>query len=88
MLVTPAATAQLLTRSFGRLLAISALIGVGAPVIGLHVSYWANSASGATIVLVETAAFLVAVVIGRNGAMRRPRALQGAEVAEVAASGR
>ena len=81
MLVTPAATAQLLTRSFGRLLAISALIGVVAPVIGLYVSYWANSASGATIVLVETAVFLVAVVVGRNGALRRPTSLQGAEVA-------
>jgi manganese/iron transport system permease protein len=81
MLVTPAATAQLLTRSFGRLLAISALIGVVAPVIGLYVSYWANSASGATIVLVETGAFLVAVLAGRNGAARRPRALQSPEVA-------
>jgi manganese/iron transport system permease protein len=81
MLVTPAATAQLVTRSFGRLLAISALIGVLAPVIGLYVSYWANSASGATIVLVETGVFLAAVVLCRNGAMRRPRALQNAEVA-------
>jgi manganese/iron transport system permease protein len=81
MLVTPAATAQLLTRSFGRLLALSALIGVVAPVIGLYLSYWANSASGATIVLVETAIFLVAVVVGRNGALRRPTALQSAEVA-------
>jgi manganese/iron transport system permease protein len=81
MLVTPAATAQLLTRSFGRLLAIAALIGVVAPVVGLYVSYWANSASGATIVLIETAAFLVAVVAGRNGAIRRPGTLEGAEVA-------
>ena len=66
MLVTPAATAQLLTRSFGRLLAIAGAIGVAAPIIGLYVSYWANSASGATIVLVETALFLVALAVGRS----------------------
>lgn len=61
MLVTPAATAQLVTRSFGRLLTVAVLIGLLAPVAGLYVSYWANAASGATIVLVETAVFLVAL---------------------------
>ena len=60
MLVTPAATAQLLTRSFGRLLLVAVAIGVAAPIVGLYVSYWANAASGATIVLVETGIFLVA----------------------------
>jgi manganese/iron transport system permease protein len=79
MLVTPAATAQLLTRSFGRLLAIAALIGVAAPIVGLYISFWANTASGATIVLVETGVFLLAVAAGRNGALRRPRELAAAE---------
>ena len=60
MLVTPAATAQLLTRSFARLLLVAVTIGVTAPIVGLYVSYWANAASGATIVLVETGIFLVA----------------------------
>jgi len=60
MLVTPAATAQLLTRSFGRLLLVAVAIGVAAPIVGLYVSYWANAASGATIVLVETGIFLIA----------------------------
>jgi manganese/iron transport system permease protein len=79
MLVTPAATAQLLTRSFGRLLAIAALIGVAAPIVGLYISFWANTASGATIVLVETGVFLVAIAAGRNGALRRPRELLSAQ---------
>jgi len=70
MLVTPAATAQLLTRSFGRLLLIAALIGVIAPVAGLYLSFWANSASGATIVLVETGLFVVALIAGPQGALR------------------
>jgi manganese/iron transport system permease protein len=78
MLVTPAATAQLLTRSFGRLLAIAALIGVAAPIAGLYISFWANTASGATIVLVETGVFLLAIATGRNGVLRRPRELAAA----------
>jgi manganese/iron transport system permease protein len=78
MLVTPAATAQLLTRSFGRLLAIAALIGVAAPIVGLYISFWANTASGATIVLVETGVFLLAIAAGRNGVLRRPRELAAA----------
>jgi manganese/iron transport system permease protein len=61
MLVTPAATAQLVTRSFGRLLTVAVLIGLLAPVAGLYISYWADAASGATIVLVETAVFLLAL---------------------------
>jgi manganese/iron transport system permease protein len=63
MLVTPAATAQLLVSSFGRLVAVAAVVGVVAPVVGLYVSYWANSASGATIVLVETAVFALALAV-------------------------
>jgi ABC-type Mn2+/Zn2+ transport system permease subunit len=63
MLVTPAATAQLVTRSFGRLLTVAVLIGLLAPVAGLYISYWANAASGATIVLVETSVFIVALAI-------------------------
>lgn len=60
MLVTPAATAQLLTHSFGRLLTVAVAVGLVAPLIGLYVSYWANAASGATVVLVETGIFVVA----------------------------
>ena len=72
MLVTPAATAQLLTRSFGRLLVVAVAIGVLAPVIGLYASYWLDAASGATIVLVETAIFLVALASRlREGRGRR-----------------
>jgi manganese/iron transport system permease protein len=57
MLVTPAATAQIISKSFGRLVLIAAAIGVVCPVVGLYGSFWLNSASGATIVLVETAVF-------------------------------
>jgi manganese/iron transport system permease protein len=73
MLVTPAAIAQLVASSFGRLVAIAALVGVGGPVVGLYLSYWLDSASGATIVLVETIVFLVVL------AVRRAPATSGAD---------
>jgi ABC-type Mn2+/Zn2+ transport system permease subunit len=53
------------SQSFGRLVAIAIAIGVACPIIGLYLSYWLNSASGATIVLVESAVFLVTLVLGR-----------------------
>ena len=72
MLVTPAATAQLLSQSFGRLVATAAVIGIVAPIVGLYVSFWLNAASGATIVLVETAVFVVALVVGRGTVRTQP----------------
>jgi manganese/iron transport system permease protein len=71
MLVTPAATAQLLTQRFGRLMMAAIVIGVASPLVGLYLSYWFNSASGATIVLVETALFLVALVAGPRSSLRQ-----------------
>jgi manganese transport system permease protein len=71
MLVTPAATAQVISKSFGRLVVIAGSIGVFCPIVGLYCSYWLNSASGATVVLVESAVFCVVLmstlVAGRIG---------------------
>ncbi len=58
MLVTPAASAQLLTVSFSRLIVLAALIGATTAIAGLYLSYWFDVASGATIVLVQTALFI------------------------------
>lgn len=74
MLVTPAATAQLLAVRFGQLMAVAVVVGVGASIVGLYLSYWLDAASGATIVLVETAAFLAALALGpRTGLLARGR---------------
>jgi manganese/iron transport system permease protein len=75
MLVTPAATGQLLSQSFGRLVAVAVAIGIGSPLVGLYLSFWLNSASGATIVLVETAVFIVALLWkgGRRSSRPAPR---------------
>ena len=74
MLVTPAATAQLMAERFSRMLAIAVGIGIVAPIIGLYISFWTNTASGAVVVLVESVMFLVAVGISpRSGLFRRRR---------------
>ena len=57
MLVTPAATARLLTDRLPIMLALSAAIGAGSGVVGLVISYHANVAAGGTIVLVATILF-------------------------------
>lgn len=60
MLVTPGATAYLLTRRLPPMMATAAGIGAFSGVAGLYISYYANIASGAAVVLVATGIFLVA----------------------------
>jgi ABC-type Mn2+/Zn2+ transport system permease subunit len=80
MLVTPAATAQLMTVRFSRLMGTAVALAVGASFTGLYLSYWLDVASGATIVLVQTALFMLVLTVGpRTGLMarRRQRILAG-----------
>ena len=79
MLITPAATAQLLTVRFTRLMVTAALVGILSSVVGLYLSYWLDVASGATIVLVQTAAFLFVLAFGPRGLVARRRGLVTAE---------
>lgn len=51
LLVVPAATARLLTRSLPTMMALAALIGSLSTIVGVYVSYYANIASGGAIVL-------------------------------------
>jgi manganese/iron transport system permease protein len=60
MLVTPAATASLLTQRLPTMMALSAFIAALAGVIGLYLSYYLSIASGAAIVLTATTFFLLA----------------------------
>ena len=79
MLITPAATAQLLTVRFTRLMVTAALVGILSSVVGLYLSYWLDVASGATIVLVQPAAFLFVLAFGPRGLVARRRGLVTAE---------
>ena len=57
LLVTPAAAAYQLSRSFGKMMALSAFFGVLSVVVGLVASFFLNTASGATVVLTATTIF-------------------------------
>ena len=76
MLVTPAATASLLVRRVHYIMALGAVVGAISSVIGLYVSYYAEVASGAAIVLTATVLFLLAFLFsprrGLLAAMRTP----------------
>ena len=80
MLVTPAATAQLLVIRFGRMMAVGVALAAVSAVLGLYLSFYLNLASGASIVLVETVFFVIALVVGpKTGLLSR--AAQRAAVA-------
>ena len=57
MLVTPAATAYLLTRRLPVMMLLAAVIASFSGILGLYLSYYLSVASGATIVLICTAVF-------------------------------
>ncbi|MGX7024363.1 metal ABC transporter permease [Vagococcus hydrophili] len=62
MLVTPAATAYLLTDRLSVMIFLSSLIGGISAVVGLFFSYSYNLASGATIVLTTAVFFIIAFI--------------------------
>ena len=57
LLVTPAATASLLTDRLPRMMFLAALLAVLSAVVGLYVSFYGNVSSGAAIVLACTGCF-------------------------------
>lgn len=73
LLVTPAATAQLLTRRLPSMMLLAAGIGAFSALAGLYLSFYVDVASGAAVVLVCTLVFLVAFLFapGRGLAWER-----------------
>lgn len=68
LLITPAATARLLTDRLGLMMLLAPVLGAAAAVLGLYLSWSIDLAVGGTIVLVSTAIFLIAWVIApRHG---------------------
>lgn len=70
LLIAPGAIAFLLTRSFGRMLALSVAVCAVSMLLGTYASFWLDSAPAATVVLVLTLIFLLAFT-WRNLATRR-----------------
>lgn len=78
MVVTPGATAYLLTDRFERLLVVSVAIGAATSFLGAYASYFLNGATGGVIVCLQTtlflAAFLLAPKHGLLASKRKARA--------------
>lgn len=75
MVVTPGATAYLLTDRFQRLLWVAVLLGAGTAALGAYLSFFLDGATGGVIVSLQTALFLLAFFFapkhGRLAARRR-----------------
>ena len=82
MVVTPGATAYLLTDRFGRLIGISVALGAGTSFAGAYISYFLDGATGGVIVTLQTLLFLVAFYLapkhGLLAARRRRMKIVGA----------
>ncbi|NKK69711.1 iron chelate uptake ABC transporter family permease subunit [Rhizobium leguminosarum bv. viciae] len=83
MVVTPGATAYLLTDRFPRLLVIAVIIGSMTSFVGAYASYFLDGATGGIIVVLQTAIFLIAFFFAPKHGMlaarrRAARALEAA----------
>jgi len=78
MVVTPGATAYLLTDRFPRLILISVAVGALSSCIGAYLSYFLDGATGGIIIVLQTLVFLTAFFLapkhGLLAARRRMRA--------------
>lgn len=78
MVVTPGATAYLLTDRFPRLIVLSVVIGAATSFLGAYLSFFLDGATGGIIICLQTAIFLLAFTFApRHGilAARRRAAL-------------
>jgi len=62
MLVTPGATAYLLTDRFGRMIGIASSMGVATSLVGAYASYFFDGSTGGCIVTLQTLVFLAVFV--------------------------
>jgi len=79
MVVTPGATAYLLTDRFPRLIMVSVTIGTLSALIGAYASYFLDGATGGIIVVLQTMAFLTAFVFAPKHGMLAQRARRNQE---------
>ncbi len=65
-LVIPAATARLLSATFMNMTISSIILGIGSAVIGLYLSYYLDVPSGATIILLQSFLFFIALCYSKR----------------------
>lgn len=85
MLVTPGATAYLLTDRFGKMIGLAVAMGVGTSLVGAYVSYYFDGSTGGCIVTLQSALFVLALVFGPKHGILAARAQRRA-AAEARAS--
>lgn len=77
MIITPGATAYLLTDRFSRLLFISVIVGVLSSFFGTYISYFLDAATGGIIVVLQTLCFLLAFFLApKHGLLAKRRNVQ------------
>lgn len=74
LLIAPGATAFLLTRSFGRMLVVASVFAAFASTLGIYLSVFLDSAPAPTVVLVMSAGWILALLLGH----RAPREVEEA----------
>lgn len=74
MLVTPGATAYLLTDRFSRMLGIATATGAGCGFVGAYASYFLNGSTGGCIVVLQTLVFLVVLAFAPKHGLLAARA--------------
>lgn len=74
MLVTPGATAYLLTDRFGRMIGLAVGMGVGTALIGAYVSYYFDGSTGGCIVTLQSFLFVLALIFAPKHGLRASRA--------------
>lgn len=82
MLVTPGATAYLLTDRFGRMIWLAVGMGTGTSLLGAYVSYYFDGSTGGCIVTLQSLLFMLALVFAPKHGMRAARARAKAALAE------
>ncbi len=73
MLVTPGATAYLLTDRFGKMIAIAVTLGVVTSLVGAYASYFFDGSTGGCIVTLQSALFVVALIWAPKHGIRAAR---------------
>ncbi len=63
MVITPGATAYLLTDRFSRLIIIAAIFGAVTAGLGMYFSYFADVSTGGLIIVLQTMVFLMAFMV-------------------------
>lgn len=86
LLITPGATAYLLTDRFSRMLWISPLVASVSGVVGIFGSYWLDTSSGGTVVVTLGAVFALAYLFSPRHGLLTTRVAQARRRRAVAAT--